>query len=80
MAAQHHEDQVDTARNMFAGHKTSIYDNGEDQVGRMNLLEERLQFFVEARAEIRRLKRSKALANFLLMNNRRCREAGVPAR
>jgi hypothetical protein len=65
IATRQHEDQVDIVGINFASDEAPIHDDGEDQVGRMNLMEERLQFFVEARAEIRRMKGSKALANFL---------------
>jgi hypothetical protein len=65
MTARQHEDQVDIVGISFAGDEAPIHDDGKGQVGRTNLSEERLQFFVEARAAIRRLKGSKALANFL---------------
>jgi hypothetical protein len=65
MAARQHDDQVDIGGISFAGDEAPIHDDGNDQVGRTNLLAERLQFFVEAKAEIRRLKGSKAFANFL---------------
>lgn len=65
MTARQHEDQADIVGISFAGDEAPIHDDGNGQVDRTNLLDERLKFFVEARAEIRRLKGSKALANFL---------------
>ena len=65
MAARQHEDQVDIVGISFAGDEAPIHDEGNGQVGRTNLREVLLQFFVEAGAAIRRLKGSKALTNFL---------------
>jgi hypothetical protein len=65
MDDRQHEDQVDIVGIGFPGDEAPIQDDTNGQVDRTNLLEERLQFFVEARAAIRQLKGSKALGNFL---------------